>query len=200
LISEVVYDPLLYEPDSEWIELYNPTDEEFDIGGYLLGDEKTPGGNEGMYRFPEGILILPGQALVIAREAEAFRLIYGFLPDFELHDSRPEVPELEPVPTWGSGMLNLGNAGDEVLLMDPDFILVDALSWGTHLLPSTRLPRSSHLGTRSSAIPPGMTATAPPTGATSPSRALAASRQTKLNRVNITLLVSVMFTLRTVRL
>ncbi len=131
LISEVVYDPADVEPGGEWLELYNPSQSPVAVADFKVGDEETPGGGEGMYRFPEPILVAPEQVLVIANEASKFAAVYGFDPDYEFVDSDPNVPDMVRYTAWAGGSVSLGNSGDEVLLLDAGDHIVDALSWGS---------------------------------------------------------------------
>jgi hypothetical protein len=121
LVSEVLYDPEnSVDPIGEWIELFNPGDEEVDLECYRVGDEETLGGGEGMLVFPAGEEnILPGQGVVlIAYRADVFEATFGFLPDFEIFDSNTIVPNMGKYSSWASGNLNLSNSGDDVLLLD----------------------------------------------------------------------------------
>jgi hypothetical protein len=130
LLSEVLYDPLGDEPEAEWIEIYNADSLALPLDSFKIGDEETRDQGEGMYLFPPGAAIVPGEALAIAHHADAFLAAYGFLPDFELGDSLAEVPDLIKYKSWASGSLNLSNTGDEVLLLDWRDEVIDAVSWG----------------------------------------------------------------------
>ncbi len=131
LISEVLYDPLdTGDPIGEWVEIYNPGDVAVDLVCVYIGDEETEGGGEGMMAFPSGAVLPGGAVVVIAYKADAFLGLYGFLPDYELSESLPEVPNLTQNNEWSRGTVNLRNDGDEVLLLSQDHRLVDAISWG----------------------------------------------------------------------
>ncbi len=132
LVSEVMYDPAGIEPDGEWIEIYNADDAPANLVDYKVGDEEARGGNEGMLQFPGGTILSPGQAVVIANQALTFSLTYGFPPDFEMVESDEQVPNMIRYRSWASGLVNLANDSphDEVLLLGPGDVLVDALSWG----------------------------------------------------------------------
>ncbi len=130
LISEVMFDPSSGLVADEWIELYNATGMVLPLEGFKVGDEETQGGFEGMFRFPDGTLILPGQVIVIANEADNFFAVYGFNPDFELAPTDGDVPNMIKYTAWSSGSINLANSGDAVLLLDAGNRLVDAVSWG----------------------------------------------------------------------
>jgi cardiolipin synthase A/B len=132
LISEVVYDP----PGSdaaEFIELVNPLGYPFDISNWRIGDAVLPSDYEDVRRFPEGTWIAPHSTLVIAFSAADFQAQYGRLPDFEIVDTDPRVPDLPDDPDWGdpTAILQLGNNGDEILLRDPAGRVVDALAYGS---------------------------------------------------------------------
>ncbi len=131
LISEVLPDAQVAEPDGEWIELYNPNHRGVDLTSFKLGDEETAGEVEGMLRFPEGTLLPAKGVLVIANKAATFSELYGFLPDYEMRESHPSVPTVVRHAAWASGNVELVNSGDEVLILDHRDRLVDALSWGS---------------------------------------------------------------------
>ena len=131
LITEFMVDPAGVEPDHEWMEVYNPGTLDLDLGGYKLGDEETPGGAEGMYRFPNGVVLGGEQALVIANKAAAFYASFGVYPDFELRESDAQVPNLEKYLPWGTRDMELVNTGDEVLLLNAADQIIDKVSWGS---------------------------------------------------------------------
>jgi len=131
VINEVYYDPIGAEPDEEWIEIYNSSNQAIDLTGYKIGDEETLGGGEGMYQFPTGTVISGNGFLVIANKASAFFNLYGFLPDFEINETNPAVPNLSKYSVWSTGSLNLSNSGDEVLLLNSSDSVVDAVVYGS---------------------------------------------------------------------
>jgi hypothetical protein len=131
LISEVLYDPSGVEPQAEWIEIYNPGEITVELNGYKLGDEESKGGAEGMYQFPQETSLRSGEVLVVANSASEFISRYGFRPDFELIESDPDIPNLSSYTAWATGPVNLGNLNDEMLLLNANDQVVDALSWGT---------------------------------------------------------------------
>ena len=56
-----------------------------------------------MLRFPDQTFLSPGQALLIAKDAQEFYVRFGFDPDFEMVDSGSPVPELLQKLTGGVG-------------------------------------------------------------------------------------------------
>ncbi len=130
IISEIMYDPELSEPDAEWFELFNSGDFVLDISGYKIGDEETHGQGEGMYRLPQGLVLAPRQALVIANRAAIFKSQFQASPDFELRESDPGVPNLEKYSQWSTGYVELLNTGDELIVLNANDWWVDAVSWG----------------------------------------------------------------------
>jgi hypothetical protein len=80
---------------------------------YKIGDSETQGDGEGMFHFPKGEVIEPGQVIVVANQALRFFDQFDFLPDYELLDSDPSVPNMTKYRDWASGSLNLSNSGDE---------------------------------------------------------------------------------------
>lgn len=131
LISEVLFDPQNAEPEGEWIELYNAGDASVGLDGYKLGDEETPGQGEGMLQFPNGVVLAPGEVIIVASSASSFMEAYGFNPDFEMVDTDSAVPDMQKYTPWSTGSVYLNNSGDEVLLLGPDDLWVDAVSWGS---------------------------------------------------------------------
>lgn len=132
LISEVLYDPANSpEPDGEWVEIYNFGDSEVNLNCLVLGDEESVGGSEGMMAFPSGSTISPGQAIVIANQADTFLNDNGISPDFEMRETSGTVPNLIVYPQWASGSISLSNSGDELVLINISGIQLDAVSWGS---------------------------------------------------------------------
>jgi hypothetical protein len=131
LITEVLYDPAGTEPDGEWIELFNAGGSTIDLSGYKIGDEETSGDSEGMFIFPSGAELAPGDVLVVANRAVSFYKNHARLPDFELRESHPYIPDLQKYTAWSGGNVELNNGGDEVLLLDASDGQVDGVSWGS---------------------------------------------------------------------
>ena len=72
LISEVLNNPSGQEPGLEWIEIYNRSSQVINLGSHKIGDSETRGDPEGMYHFPKGAIITPGQVIVVANQAQLF--------------------------------------------------------------------------------------------------------------------------------
>jgi hypothetical protein len=158
VISEVLYDPPGVQEGDEWVELYNPTDHSIDLAGWYLGDV-GPGGEfgSGLYTFPVGAVLPPDGVILIARQAVD---VVGLTPDFEflidpLRDD-PDVENMEHAGAWDGFGFALGNAGDEVILLDAHAAPVDALVYGTGsypgVLPHPGISASGHSLERRPAI------------------------------------------------
>lgn len=130
LISEVDYDPPGRDEVGEWVEIVYLGDEPLPLGDYKIGDEERMGQGEGLFRFPDDAIAAPGQVIVIARNAPAFRARFGANPDFEFYDADPAVPDMRPYRLWATGELFLANDGDELLLVGPDNVIRDTVNWG----------------------------------------------------------------------
>lgn len=117
LISEIYYDPPGFDT-GEMVEIVNPTIAPVNLAGWSLGDAVRPEDFEDVRVFPQGTVLAPGETLVIATTAVAFQAEFGFLPDLEIVDSDPTVPDMIDEPGWGSpeALFQLGNTGDEVIL------------------------------------------------------------------------------------
>ena len=129
LITEVLYDPE-DEPGGEWVELYNDYPVTIDLSIYKVGDQTEPGCCEGMFAFPAGATLKPGQVIVIANEAKTFHSLNGFNPDYEMKDTDPGIADLLCYWDWAQRAVVLTNTGDDLLLLDGDDQVVDAVSWG----------------------------------------------------------------------
>ncbi len=129
LITEVLYDANGSDTDREWVEIYNRGTAAIDMTGYKITDEESyPGGTEGVFQFPDGFTIQPGQVVIIAQKATGFAGDWGFNPDLEIEDSDPNVPDM--IPIQGTN-LYMANSGDEVLLIDNNDNVLDAVVYGT---------------------------------------------------------------------
>ncbi|MHA1304959.1 MAG: phospholipase D-like domain-containing protein, partial [Candidatus Heimdallarchaeaceae archaeon] len=112
LISEVRYDAVS-EPNGEFVELYNGFTFDLYIERWILTD------NEDEYKIPEGTEIKAGKILIFA------------------HDSATFISEMSDLgitgvsADYGLGDLYLANTGDEVILLDPEETMVDAVAWGS---------------------------------------------------------------------
>ncbi|MDD3856516.1 MAG: phospholipase D-like domain-containing protein [Methanoculleus sp.] len=85
------------------------------LDGYVLSD------GEGGYRFPPGTRI--DGRLVVARSGPAFERAHGYLPDFEIQERTPAVPDVIP-----NGNLLMANRADELLLYRGT-TLVQEIAW-----------------------------------------------------------------------
>jgi hypothetical protein len=104
-ISQVAYDTPGNDAVEEWIELYNPTSAPIDVGSFRLAD------NGGSYTLPPSTIVAPGKHLAIARNAAGFNALFGRAPGV-------------------AGMtLSLGNATDELRLLDLAGAEIDRVQW-----------------------------------------------------------------------
>ncbi len=141
LISEVMIDPAGLDDAQEWVELFNPSSVSIDLSNHKIGDAESAGRHtsEGMHRFPDGFRIAPRGVVVVAQNALLFAAAHnGRQPTFELMDSDPTVPELASYDQWSIGTLQLNNLGDQVLLLGPDDVIIDAVQWGNAVLAGNR--------------------------------------------------------------
>jgi hypothetical protein len=130
LLSEVKIETVYQCGLNEWIELVNVGGQALDLTGYQVGDEETAGQTESMFYFPAGASLEAGEVILVAKRADVFSSTYGALPDFEIIDTDPNVPDLMPNVNWGSGDFCLYLGGDEVLILGPGMQIIDLVSWG----------------------------------------------------------------------
>jgi phosphatidylserine/phosphatidylglycerophosphate/cardiolipin synthase-like enzyme len=131
LVSEVMYDPDGEDTGREWIELYNPTTEAVDLSGWYLGDVGLDGEyGSGLYRFPDGAVLVAEGVIVVAHQADDV----AFTPDYEFlidpHRDDPSVRNMSPAGSWDGFGLALGNTGDEVLLLNAGGTAIDVITYG----------------------------------------------------------------------
>ena len=135
LVTEFMPNPSGTDADREWIEIYNSGDAAVDLSDYKVGDEEAvptdaPGG-EGMFEFPEGTVMQPGEVFVIAVNATGFQSLYGFKPDFETNaETDATVPNLIRDESWATGSIALANTGDHALIVNGDDEIVDGANFG----------------------------------------------------------------------
>ncbi len=136
LISEVLYDSPGAD-DAEFIELVNPTGSTIDLSNFSLGDAVSPTDFEDVRHFPAGTTLVPRTAIVIATTATGFFAEFGKNPDFEILNTDAAVPSLIDDPNWGSTntYLQLGNAGDEIILRDANNQVIDVVTYGSGSYP-----------------------------------------------------------------
>ncbi len=130
LITEFFYNPPGLDEEREWVELANMADQSRPIAGYGLADEEQQGGGEGMLRIPAGSEIGAGETIIIAQSATGFRALFGADPNYEVKDSDAAVPDMIADHNWASGEFALANDGDELLLVDDQGRILDALNYG----------------------------------------------------------------------
>lgn len=109
-ISPVVIEAILYDgyetgDTDEAVALRHLGSEPADLSGWKLSD-----GSPTTAVLPEGTLLAPGQIVWITRNSAAFQRQFGFTPDI--------------VTTAWPGF---ANTGDELLLLNPDGVVVDTL-------------------------------------------------------------------------
>ncbi len=121
IISEVEYDPATpagytsfdVENEAEWFELFNPTANSIDIGGWTIKEGNTP-----FYTFPAPTIIAAGDYLLVTNRSDRFNLNYPAV-----------TPDLEMDP-GGTGLLRLNNnGGDELTLTNDTGTIIDYVAW-----------------------------------------------------------------------
>ncbi len=117
--------------DLEFVALVNVDNSPLDLTGWVVGDGAIPGGGEGLYALPAGLLLAPHTPFVIARNGAAFHTHWGRPPDAQFEASESSVPVLDRRRELASGRLALNDSGDELLLLDPSLALADGVVWGS---------------------------------------------------------------------
>jgi len=79
LVTEVYYDTIGDDSLQEWIEVYNPTVDNVSLDGYYLLDNSK---DSMKWKFPNGTIIPPAFHLVVAKNAQGFKELFGCTADF----------------------------------------------------------------------------------------------------------------------
>lgn len=125
-IDEVYY----HTADQEYIVLRNASTSPLPLAGWLVGDADIPGNREGMVSLPADQVLAPGALFVLAHSAAGFASVWGRAPDAEWGETDPVVPTLPRQHALASGEIALNDGGDQVLLLDPQGRVADALTYG----------------------------------------------------------------------
>jgi beta-lactamase superfamily II metal-dependent hydrolase len=108
LFSEIFYDTPGVESNEEWIELYNNSPADVDLGGWAIVDNNTAGYT---YTFPSGTIIKTGTYLTVARNSGGFVALYGYEADVY------------------ANLPYLNNGGDTLHLYDGSNNEIDFVAW-----------------------------------------------------------------------
>jgi hypothetical protein len=139
LINEAMVIPWDNTQESEWIELYNPTANWFNLAGYKIDDGLLY--NQNYWQFPVASWLGPQEILVVAHDGANFRSHYGFRPDFEV-SGNTGARRLNTV-----GSYTLHNQSDGCTLNNTtttppntNTAITDGLSWGNDYAGGFTLP------------------------------------------------------------
>ena len=104
VINEIMYAPLTDEP--EWVEIYNRSDQTYNLANWQFADAATTA----LITF-DPVSIAPGEYIVLSKDST--------LSDF--FDIDAKVIEFN--------LPSLNNGGDQVILMDDNFFVIDSLTY-----------------------------------------------------------------------
>ncbi|MDP8231675.1 MAG: lamin tail domain-containing protein, partial [Candidatus Zophobacter franzmannii] len=107
IINEIMYNSSGY--DNEWVELYNTTDADIDISGWLVRDANPA---SPMLAIPAGMTILANGYFTIALDHDSQAAPFPFVADFDAIDTIG----------W-----NLNNSGDGVVIYSDASTVVDSV-------------------------------------------------------------------------
>ncbi|HEV8320358.1 MAG TPA: lamin tail domain-containing protein, partial [Myxococcota bacterium] len=153
VISEVLYDAgALLGVTGEGVEIFNVTGVDLSLSGWRLGDEETVDAGEAMLFFPSRT-IRAGHVATVANSTTVYAAAFGRNPDFEVTTANAFVPNMTSDATWASGGtagFNLSDTGDNVLLLDPYYTVVDVAQFETPPAGSAYPGVTSHPGVAAS--------------------------------------------------
>ena len=103
VITEIMYNPPEYRgQDTEFIELANAGTQNVDVSACTFTGIQ--------FTFPSGRILTPGEIIVLARDASAFRTSYGFQPAY----------------SYGG---KLDDGGEKIALLDPTGKVIDEVTY-----------------------------------------------------------------------
>jgi hypothetical protein len=135
----------------EFIEIANPTEVDIELGEVYLSDHfddvsgyydvvtpgyTVPSNFDFNVKFPDGYMIEPCGVRVVANTATGYFGQTGLLPDFEITDTDPTVPDMVNVGGNIPGPAVLTNSNEIVMMYEwdgaSDLVCdLDYISWGT---------------------------------------------------------------------
>lgn len=122
--------------NAHWVELANASRGVVAAAAFKVGDEESPGGNEGMAMLPAGTLLVPGETFVVARNGSTFFADWGMHADAECELSDPATADMLPFTPWAdSQVFHLPAGGDQLLVLDRANTVVDVLVFGNAAYP-----------------------------------------------------------------
>jgi hypothetical protein len=128
--SPIQIDEVGYRGSDEYIVLVNTSERSVFLTGWRLGDAARPGENEALAWLPNDAQVPPGGAYVVARNGVAFAARWLVAPDAQYEESDPNVSTLPRDDLYGPGHFALDDGGDEVVLLNPEGLVADALCFG----------------------------------------------------------------------
>lgn len=127
LLTEVKTQP----SNAEFIEIWNPLDDEVGLRDYYLTDDKdyavlpererlgteVPVGQfDAIVRFPEGAVLGAGQVVVVALDEPGFVTAFGGSPDYTLRPAPSPVATAMEIVADGSISMELTDVGEAIVL------------------------------------------------------------------------------------
>lgn len=131
-IAPIVVNEVFFEGGvhSQWIEIVNVSSSLLPLNQFKVGDADAPGSNEAMGRFPSGLLLQPGGAVVVAFRGTNFYAEQGFHADAECDPSDPATPDMVAFTPWASDAgFHVPSGGDAVLVLDRANTVLDVVTY-----------------------------------------------------------------------
>ena len=127
VIHEVMIDPAaVLDADGEWVEFYNDTNDTLDLSYHRLADNNKDDSTI-KSSYPGSLEVKPGDYVVICANDDYF------------DNGGADCHGTITYETWGGGFA-LSNKGDEVVLLSPNGVEIDAMSYGaTFSLPGVAM-------------------------------------------------------------
>ena len=108
VINEINYNSSDNHDSGDWVEIYNPTENQIDISSYVFKDDD----DDHYFTFPENTFISSGDFMVICNDTSAFKTIH------------PNINNL-----FGNFDFGLSGGGELIRLYDSNLLLVDTVEY-----------------------------------------------------------------------
>ncbi len=118
----------------DWVAIRNNTPFTLNPQDFKVGDSEEPDDGEGLASLPAGS-IAAGGLYFLATNGASYQTFFGVAPNAETNGSSPTVPDALPATGWSTTAMGLNDPGDQILVVDPTWTILDVVTWGNGTAP-----------------------------------------------------------------